>query len=48
MRHSIRDVIDKWDNDIMIYPGHGDGCTMKKVRKINKEYNDIIQEEVKI
>ena len=36
MRHSIIDIIDKWDNDIMIYPGHGDGCTMKKVRKINR------------
>lgn len=43
MRHSIIDIIDKWDNDIMIYPGHGDGCTMKKVRKINKEFNDIVE-----
>lgn len=43
MRHSIIDIIDKWDNDIMIYPGHGDGCTMKKVRKINKEFKDIIE-----
>lgn len=43
MRHSIIDIIDKWDNDIMIYPGHGDGCTMKKVRKINREFNDIIE-----
>lgn len=43
MRHSIIDIIDKWDNDIMIYPGHGDGCTMKKVRKINREFIDIIE-----
>lgn len=43
MRHSIIDIIDRWDSDIMIYPGHGDGCTMKKVRKINKEFNDIIE-----
>lgn len=43
MRRSIIDIIDKWENDIMIYPGHGDGCTMKKVRKINKEFNDIIK-----
>lgn len=43
MRHSIIDIIDRWDNDIMIYPGHGDGCTMKKVRKINKEFNDIVE-----
>jgi hypothetical protein len=27
----------------MIHPGHGDGCTMKKVRKINKEFIDIIE-----
>ena len=24
------------------YPGHGDGCTMKTVRKINAEFNEIV------
>lgn len=43
MRDSIVNIIDKWSNDIMIYPGHGDGCTMKKVRSINKEFLDIIK-----
>jgi glyoxylase-like metal-dependent hydrolase (beta-lactamase superfamily II) len=43
MINSIRNIIDKWGNDIMIHPGHGDGCTMKKVRKINKEFIDIIE-----
>lgn len=42
MRSSILDIIDKWGNDMMIYPGHGDGCTIKKVRKINKEFIDIV------
>ena len=28
MIDSILNIIDKWPNDIMIYPGHGDGCTM--------------------
>ena len=43
MINSIRNIINSWENDIMIYPGHGDGCTMKKVRKINKEFTDIIE-----
>lgn len=38
MIRSMTEIIDKWPNDIMIYPGHGDGCTMKKVRKINHEF----------
>ena len=42
MVDSILDIIDKWSNDIMIYPGHGDGCTMKKVRSINTEFLDIV------
>ena len=43
MIRSITEIIDRWPNDIMIYPGHGDGCTMKKVRKINREFTDIIE-----
>jgi len=43
MINSISNIINNWENDIMIYPGHGDGCTMKKVRKINKEFTDIIE-----
>lgn len=44
MRKSILNIIDKWGNDITIHPGHGDGCTMKKVRKINREFLDIVDE----
>lgn len=43
MRESILNRIDTWENDIFIYPGHGDGCTMKKVRQINREFLDIIE-----
>ena len=42
MEHSIRDIINLWSNDITIYPGHGDSCTMKKVRTINLEFLDMI------
>mgnify|MGYP004448367257 FL=1 len=42
MRRSIRNVVDKWGNDITVYPGHGDPATMKTVRKINKEFLEII------
>lgn len=38
MKNSICSVVDKWENDIMIYPGHDDGCTMKKVRIYNTEF----------
>ena len=38
MKHSICDIIDKWENDITIYPGHENGCNMKMVRKYNKEF----------
>lgn len=41
MRASILNIIDKWSDDITIYPGHGDECTMGYVRKINKEFIDI-------
>ncbi len=42
MAESIKNVIDKWDNDITIYPGHGDSCNMKFVRKYNREFLDIV------
>ncbi len=38
LARSIRDVVSHWPNDIMIYPGHDSGCTMKKVRIYNQEY----------
>lgn len=41
MIRSCRDIINKWSNEIFIYPGHGDGCNMKKVRKINHEFLEI-------
>lgn len=36
--HSVRCVIDRWDQDIVIYPGHDGSCTMKQVRIYNKEF----------
>lgn len=45
MRDSILNKVDKWGNDITIYPGHADGCTMKKVRQINKEFLDIVEDK---
>lgn len=45
MEASMRDVVNLWENDIMIYPGHGDPCNMKFVRKVNKEFIDIIEME---
>jgi len=38
MKNSICNVIGGWSNEITIYPGHGDSCTMEYVRKNNPEY----------
>jgi len=43
MENSIRNIINKWDNEVMIYPGHGDPCSMKFVRKVNREFLDIVE-----
>ncbi len=43
MESSVGNIINLWDNDIVIYPGHGDSCNMKYVRKNNREFLDIIE-----
>lgn len=42
MIYSIKNIIDKWSNEITIYPGHGDSCSMKYVRQHNQEFLDIV------
>jgi len=42
MKRSIKEKINLWENEITIYPGHGDSATMKYVRKNNQEFSDII------
>lgn len=42
MTDSILNVVNKWGNDVTIYPGHGDPATMKTVRKINLEFLEIV------
>ncbi len=41
MVQSILHVVNQWKDDIFIYPGHGDGCTMETVRRINEEFKEI-------
>ena len=38
LEQSIRQVIDLWDNQITIYPGHDGSCNMKFVRAHNLEF----------
>ena len=45
MADTINNVIDKWGNDITIYPGHGDSCNMKFVRKNNSEFLELLVSE---
>ena len=42
MVSSIMNVVNRWGNDLTIYPGHGDPATMKTVRKINLEFLEIV------
>jgi len=42
MKESLRNVVDKWGNDVKIYPGHGDPATMKYVREVNREFLDMV------
>ena len=47
MIDSICNVIDKWENDIHIYPGHDNGCSMKFVRQHNSEFNALLKGEAR-
>lgn len=42
MKHSIRNQINAWGNEITIYPGHGDSATMKYVRTHNPEFLELL------
>ncbi|MGI6736521.1 MAG: MBL fold metallo-hydrolase [Anaerovoracaceae bacterium] len=42
MAASIRRIIAGWDDDIEIWPGHGDHCSMRAVRRQNREYLDLV------
>lgn len=43
MRESLKNVVDKWTDGVVIYPGHGDPATMKYVREVNREFLDMIK-----
>jgi hydroxyacylglutathione hydrolase len=42
MKNSIRNKISKWDDGLMIYPGHGDFASMEYVKRKNIEYLDAL------
>lgn len=42
MKDTMNDVINKWENDIVIYPGHGDSANMKFVRAHNTEFIEAL------
>jgi len=42
MKTSLKTVVNKWGNDVTIYPGHGDPATMKYVREVNSEFLEMI------
>jgi glyoxylase-like metal-dependent hydrolase (beta-lactamase superfamily II) len=43
MKDSLVNIVNKWGNDVTIYPGHGDPATMKYVREVNSEFLDMIE-----
>lgn len=48
LRHTCREIIDKWANDITVYPGHGDSCTMKFVRSFNEEFKKAVKPDIRL
>lgn len=42
MKDTMNNIINKWTNDITIYPGHGDHANMKFVRANNREFTDAL------
>lgn len=42
LKKTCKNIIDEWSNEIDIYPGHGDSCNMKFVRRFNKEFLSMI------
>ncbi len=46
MENSILNIISLWSDEITIYPGHGDSCSMKFVRENNHEYLDIVNQKM--
>ena len=44
MKDTMNNVVNKWDNDIVIYPGHGDSANMKYVRKHNFEFIEALDD----
>ena len=42
MEESVKNVVDRWPNDLFILPGHDSGCTMAQVRKHNSEFIQIV------
>lgn len=45
LQDTVVRVLNQWGNDIMIYPGHGDSCTMKYVRGHNEEFNYMLNHQ---
>jgi hydroxyacylglutathione hydrolase len=43
MKNTIRNIVSRWDDDVVIYPGHGESGTMKRVREINTEYKEALE-----
>ena len=42
MKGSLINVVNKWGNDVRIYPGHGDSAAMSYVRKVNHEFLEMV------
>lgn len=40
--NSVRNIINLWSDEIVIYPGHGDSCSMEYVRQNNPEYRYVL------
>ncbi|MCR5481492.1 MAG: MBL fold metallo-hydrolase [Clostridia bacterium] len=47
MLATMQNIVDKWENDMVLYPGHGKSCNMKFIRKNNSEFIGAMAMEMK-
>lgn len=43
MRRTILNKVNKWSNDIILYPGHGEEASMEYIRKKNGEFQYMLR-----
>ncbi len=43
LMNTVKNIIEKWDNELWIYPGHEEGGTLGSIKKNNLEYKMLLE-----